>query len=161
MGRVGGPFQKITANHMPGFMPGQGQHPRVFNSAGVEIPREAYRGERFRTIPDAYRTMSHAQLNHYAVRTFPDYRAKKYRGTAANNDKKLHMNYWRERNRNEVRDVSAHAHLSATKALMAQWLADPVLARLNARCFEAYREILIKAVPLLTRGKRKDAQRGA
>lgn len=150
MARVGGPFYKITANHMPGFYPKRHQRPRIFNSAGVEIPKEAYGNERFRAIPDAYRTMSHAQLNHYAVRTFADYRAKKYRGTAANNDKKLHLNYWRERNRNEVRDVSAHAHLAAAKAQMAEWLKDPVLAKLDARCFEAYQEILVKAEPLLT-----------
>ncbi len=33
LARVGGPFFKITANHMPGFEPRDGQHPRVFNAA--------------------------------------------------------------------------------------------------------------------------------
>lgn len=141
--RAGRPFAKITANHMPVF--DDTWAPRIFNAAGTEIPREAYGGARFHAMPDAWRTMHHAQLNHYAVRTFADYRAKKYRGTAANNDKKLHMDYWRLRNRNEVRDTAIQRHVPATRALMTEWLKDPVLARLNARCFEAYAEILEKS----------------
>jgi hypothetical protein len=145
LARVGGPFFKITANHMPGFEPRDGQHPRIFNAGGAEIPSEAYGGERFRNIPAAWRSMQHAQLNHYAVRTFADYRAKKYRGTAANNDRKLTLDYWNARNRNEVRDTSIARHIPATKALMAKWLADPELVRRNRRCFEAYAEILKKS----------------
>jgi hypothetical protein len=145
LARNGGPFVKITANHMPGFEPKDGQHPRIFNAGGAEIPPEAYGGERFRTVPEAWRSMKHAQLNHYAVRTFADYRAKKYRGTAANNDKKLTLNYWNTRNRNEVRDTAIARHIPETKALMADWLRDPVLAACNRRCFEAYGEILKKS----------------
>jgi len=143
LARNGGPFLKITANHMPVFE--EGRPPRLFNSAGREIPPEAYGGKRSQYIPDAYRDMGCAQLNHYAVRTFADYRAKKYRGTAANNDAKLHMNYWRARNRNEVSDLSIERHVPATKALMAEWLKDPKLAQLNRRCFEAYAAILEKS----------------
>jgi hypothetical protein len=145
LARVGGPFFKITANHMPGFEPRDGQHPRIFNAGGAEIPPEAYGGERFRNIPAAWRSMQHAQLNHYAVRTFADYRAKKYRGTAANNDRKLTLDYWNARNRNEVRDLSIARHIPATKALMEEWLRDRELARRNRRCFEAYAEILRKS----------------
>ncbi|HEX4293970.1 MAG TPA: glycosyltransferase family 2 protein [Rhizomicrobium sp.] len=145
LARVGGPFFKITANHMPGFEPRDGQHPRIFNAGGMEIPPQAYGGERFRNIPAAWRSMQHAQLNHYAVRTFADYRAKKYRGTAANNDRKLTLDYWNARNRNEVRDTSIARHIPATKALMEEWLRDPELARRNRRCFEAYEEILKKS----------------
>jgi hypothetical protein len=143
LARSGGPFFKITANHMPGF--GPDQHPRIFNTGGMEIPREAYGGERFRRIPDAWRSMKHAQLNHYAVRTFADYRAKKYRGTAANNDRKLTLAYWHGRNRNDVRDTSIAPHIAGTKALMAEWLKDGALAACNRRCFEAYEEILKKS----------------
>ena len=71
--------------------------------------------------------MAFAQLNHYAVRTFTDYCAKKYRGTAADNDKKLTLAYWHKRNRNEVRDVAILRHADETKRLMNEWLADPVL----------------------------------
>lgn len=140
-------FEKVTANHMPAFA--EGAAPRLFNGGGIEIPPEAYGGTRSNRIPDAYRSMRHAQLNHYAVRTFADYRAKKHRGTAADNDRKLTLAYWHQRNRNEVRDTSAWRHLDETKRLMAEWLADPVLARLNRRCFEAYAQIVKKAENLL------------
>jgi hypothetical protein len=149
LARGGGPFFKITANHMPGFEPKDGQHPRIFNAGGREIPREAYGGERFARIPDAWRSMEFAQLNHYAVRTFADYRAKKYRGTAANNDRKLTLAYWHQRNRNDVRDATVLRHAEATRALMREWLADPELARRNRRCFEAYAAILEKSRDLL------------
>ena len=149
-------FQKITANHMPSFEPRFA--PRIFNGGGAEIPREAYGGERFRKMPHDWRSMACAQLNHYAVRTFADYRAKKYRGTAANNDKKLSLAYWNERNRNEVRDMSIAPHIPAVKNLMTELLEDPALARLNRRCFEAYEEILKKAEHLLRgENRRKDA----
>jgi hypothetical protein len=149
LGRVGGPFSKITSNHMPGFEPGEGQHPRIFNAGGREIAPEAYGGARFSKMPDAWRSMEYAQLNHYAVRTFADYRAKKYRGTAANNDRKLTLAYWHQRNRNDVQDLSALRHAAETRRLMADWLADPELARRNRRCFEAYAAILDKASGLL------------
>ena len=145
LARSGGPFFRITANHMPAFDPKREHYPRIFNGAGVEIPRDAYGSERFRTIPDGWRSMKYAQLNHYAVRTFADYRAKKYRGTAANNDKKLTLAYWHGRNRNDVHDGTIAPHIAGTKALMAEWLKDSALAACNRRCFEAYEEILKKS----------------
>lgn len=147
LARNGGPFIKITANHMPSFESKDGHHPRIFNCGGVEVASEG--GARFRTMPDAYRSMANAQLNHYAVRTFADYRAKKYRGTAANNDKKLTMEYWNTRNRNEEQDSAIARHIPAIKRLMNEWLDDPVLALCNRRCFEAYEAILQKSENLL------------
>src|SRR6185312_1098670 len=137
--RNGDVFDKITANHMPAFAPGK--HPRMFNAGAKEIPLES----RSNKIPDALRSMRYAQLNHYAVRTFADYRAKKHRGTPAGNDAKLTMAYWHQRNRNDVEDRAILRHVPAAKALMAEWLADPVLARLDRRCFEAYAEIVEKS----------------
>ena len=160
LARGGGPFFRITANHMPGFEPKDGQHPRIFNAGGAEIPPEAYGGERFRTIPTAWRSMVHAQLNHYAVRTFADYRAKKYRGAAANNDRKLTLDYWTARNRNEVHDTSIARHIAGTKALMQEWLGDPVLAARNRRCFEAYEEILKKSEGVFPSGSPLPHERG-
>lgn len=129
-------FEKVTANHMPAFAPGA--RPRLFNAGGEEIAIEA----RSNRIPDHVRSMRYAQLNHYAVRTLADYRAKKHRGTPANNDAKLSMAYFRHRNRNDVEDTTILAHAPSVKALMAEWLADPVLAKRNARCFEAYAAIV-------------------
>lgn len=149
LARTGGPFNRITANHMPSFTRSLGHHPRIFNGGGVEVPEGTYGGDRFRNMPEAFRSMKNAQLNHYAVRTLADYRAKKYRGTAANNDKKLNRAYWTDRNRNEVSDTTIAPYIPATRAQMAQWLADPVLAYLNQRCFEAYEEILKKSEHLL------------
>lgn len=149
LARNGGPFFKITANHMPAFDPLEGQRPRLFNAGGIEIPPGAYNHVRFNHMPDGFRSMRFAQLNHYAVRTFADYRAKKHRGTAANNDGKLQIGYFRARNRNEVTDTGIQAHLPATKAIMADWLRDPELAKRNRRCFDLYEEILKKSEHLL------------
>ncbi len=143
LARNNGVFDKITANHTPAFEPDSG--PRFFNCGGAEIAPEAYNHERFRMIPQAYRSMKNAQLNHYAVKTFADYRAKKYRGTPANNDRKLTLRYWRERNRNDMQDGEILRHAAATKRLMADWLRDPRLVACNRRCFEAYEEILRKS----------------
>ncbi len=145
LARNGGPFFKITANHMPGFEPKEGQNPRIFNCGGIEIPREAYGGERFRTIPGAWRSMAHARLNHYAIRTLADFRAKVRRGDAANKHDRFSRDYWRGRNRNDVEDTAIRRHIAETKKQMQAWLADPPLARLNRRCFEAYAQIVAKA----------------
>jgi hypothetical protein len=141
-------YERITANHMPHFA--EGFRPRVFNCGGTEIPDQAYDGQRFRVIPAQFHSMKFAQLNHYAVRTFPDYCAKKYRGTAANNDAKLTMAYWRRRNRNEEQDVGIHRHLPAVATLLGEWLRDPVLAQRNRRCYEAYEAILVKSAGIFT-----------
>ncbi|HVU22398.1 MAG TPA: glycosyltransferase family 2 protein [Rhizomicrobium sp.] len=138
-------FIKVTANHLPGFDPAQGWIPRIFNADGREIVPESFNRERFRHMPEAYRSMRHAQLNHYCVRTPADFQAKKYRGTAANNDAKLHRQFFDLRNRNDVEDKTILAHAPATKAVMAEWLSDPILAGRNRRCFEAYEGILRKA----------------
>lgn len=132
-------FDKVTANHMPSFA--AGARPKMFNAGGTEMVLPA----RSNRIPENFRDMRYAQLNHYAVRTFSDYRAKKYRGTAADNDKKLTMAYWKLRNRNDVEDKTILARLPETKAQMSEWLKDPELAKLNARCFEAYAAILEKS----------------
>jgi len=147
LGRNGAPFIKITANHMPGME--DDTRVRIFNGGGEEVPPPPTGTQRFRVMPEGSRSMVFAQLNHYAVRTFADYRAKKHRGTAADNDKKLTVDYWNQRNRNEVEDLTIAPHIPAVKALMAEWLEDPVLCARNRRCFEAYAEIVRKAQGLL------------
>jgi len=142
-------FEKVTANHLPGFDPAKGWLPRIFNGGGQEVPPDSFNGERFRQMPDAWRSMSHAQLNHYCIRTLADFRAKKHRGTAANNDKKLHRKFFDQRNRNDMQDLTIQRHLPGVKSLMAKWLSDPVLAARNRRCHEAYAEIVNASEALL------------
>lgn len=153
LARNTGIFSKITANHMPAFDEAAPRQPRVFNAGGKELPPESYGRARSNRVPDAYRSMRYAQVNHYAVRTLADYRAKKYRGTAAGNDHKLTMHYWRERNRNDVPDTHIQRHVPAVKRLMEEWLRDPVLAACNRRCFEAYEEILRKSATIFDRNQ--------
>lgn len=136
-------FSRITANHMPVFA--EGTRPRMFNGGAEEMTDLTERSSR---ISNAWRNMRSAQLNHYCVRTLADFRAKKYRGTAANNDAKLHRKFFDLRNRNDVEDTAILTHIPATKALMAEWLNDPVLAACNRRCFEAHKEILKKSETL-------------
>src|SRR3569832_2753123 len=100
-------------------------------------------------MPDAWRSMSHAQLTHYCNRTLADFRAKKHRGTAANNDKKLHRKFFDQRNRSAMQDLTLQRHLPGVKSLMAKWLSDPVLAARNRRCHEAYAEIVKASEALL------------
>jgi hypothetical protein len=135
-------FSRITANHMPVFAEDAATLPRMFNGGGEEIVGLT---ERATHIPDAARNMRYAQLNHYCVRTIADFRAKKHRGTAANNDRKLHRKFFDQRNRNDVEDRTIFRHIPQTKALMAEWLRDPALAARNRRCFEAYEDILKKS----------------
>lgn len=140
-------YENIVNNHFPLFDPKR--PPRIFNADGVEIPLSAYDDlTHYFNIPNAYRSMQNAQLNHYAVKSFDSYRAKVYRGEAARPYGKLHMGYWNARNKNDVQDTTILAHVPAVKAQVADWLKDPVLDARYKRCFEAYDEILRKTADL-------------
>jgi hypothetical protein len=136
-------LSNITKNHQPGF--NADRLPRIFNCAGMEVPPDVFGHERFLDMPNDYRSMKYAQLNHYAVKTFDYFRAKKMRGPAQRGFGKFHMGYWNKRNRNELRDTTILRDVPRVKALIEEWLQDPQLAASNKRCFEAYDDILKQA----------------
>ena len=139
-------FTDVVKNHLPIFE--EDNPPRIFNGGGVEVPPDAYRHKFFFNIPRRFRSMQNAQLNHYAIKSFDHYKAKVYRGEAAPPVAKLHMGYWNERNKNDVQDTAILREVPAVKALLAEWLKDPELDKLNKRCFEAFDAILKKTAEL-------------
>jgi hypothetical protein len=134
-------FSDTLRNHLPRIA--EGAAVKFFNAGGVELP--ASFGTKGRWLIKPYQSMKHAQLNHYAVKTFDYYRAKKARGDAKENRGKFNMTYWKLLNRNEREDKTILAHVPAVKALVAEWLRDAELSRCNDRCFEAYGAILRRA----------------
>ncbi len=143
LARNNGRLGRITTGHMADFR--SGLAPRIFNSAGQEIPADAYGGERFRRMPEGFRSFRFAQLNHYCVRTFADFCAKRDRGDATGAHEKLDVTYWRSRNRNEQVDTGIVGHAAGVQALIGEWLQDPQLAACNRACFDAYARIRRRA----------------
>lgn len=98
---------------------------------GSGQPMEDY--FRFRGWRSIRRTLGYdwAQLNHYAVKSVDSYAIRKFRGNVNNKKDKYNADYWALQDRNEVRDDKILRHAARRGDIMAQLLADPVLARLH------------------------------
>ena len=77
-----------------------------------------------------------AQLNHYPLGAMESYVLKAHRGRAVHGDDRLGMDYWVERNWNEVEDRSIERTGSARAAALAALMGDPQLARLHGQAVE-------------------------
>ena len=150
-------FTHILRTHLPAFNPAN--RPRIFNCGAEEL--RAPFGEKGRWLGKANWNMKYAQINHYALKTFDYFRAKKYRGAVDILTDKFHMGLWQSNNRNDEKDLTIQRHVPAVKAVIAEWLTDPILDARNRRCFEAFDAILrktehIEIEPAPPRNRAKD-----
>lgn len=97
-----------------------------------------------RALPDQFRTrqlfspygrvnFGLVQLNHYALGAMESFVLKADRGRAVHSDQMLDVDYWVERNFTQARDTSIARMADASAPILAGYLADPVLADLQAR----------------------------
>lgn len=75
----------------------------------------------------------HAQLNHYPLGAMESYVIKADRGRVNHSDLPLGLDYWVERNFNVEEDRSISRYAAARDALVADWLQDEKLAKLQER----------------------------
>jgi hypothetical protein len=99
---------------------------RWFDSAGRPLPGGPPRI--FSALGQPHYTL--AQLNHYALGSMEGYLVKADRGRANRDASGFDLGYWVDRNLCDAEDRSIHALDS--RALRAELMADPVLARLHA-----------------------------
>ena len=83
-----------------------------------------------------------AQVNHYAVRSWPEYQAKARRGSGIY-DERHNQEYWKLYNQNEVRDLSIRRHLPALQETVAEALRSPGVHLQHTRATEFARTLFV------------------
>ncbi|MCX7560665.1 glycosyltransferase family 2 protein [Sulfitobacter sp. F26204] len=76
---------------------------------------------------------THAQLNHYALRSMDSFLVKRARGRANHSHHVLGKKYWEKFNLNDEVDTSISRYAAASGKLAAELKSDPILADLHKR----------------------------
>lgn len=84
-----------------------------------------------------------AQLNHYSVRSAKGFLAKTQRGLPNRAHKPVGLEYWVDRNFNQMEDVTILRHLPRLEAVLQKLKDDPVLGRLHEAAL-AHHQALIE-----------------
>lgn len=79
---------------------------------------------------------THAQVNHYALRSMESFLIKRARGRANHSHHILGQEYWDKFNRNDETDRSIERYASQVSEIITQFMRDPELAELHARGIE-------------------------
>lgn len=79
---------------------------------------------------------THAQVNHYALRSMDSFLIKRARGRANHSHHVLGQEYWDRFNLNDETDTSISRYSKRSHALAAELKSDPVLADLHARAVD-------------------------
>lgn len=82
---------------------------------------------------------THAQVNHYALRSMESFLIKRARGRANHSHHVLGKEYWEKFNLNDEPDTSIDRYKDATGALAAELKSDPMLSELHAQAVEWHR----------------------
>ncbi len=104
------------------------------NGSGVRMPDEFSLSGWRSTKPTLGYAL--AELNHYAVKSYEAYLLRRVRGNVNNKEDKYNAAYFALFDRNEIEATTALQHAPATKAKMAEILADPRMADLQAKAME-------------------------
>ena len=91
-------------------------------------------------VPLVHSTFQWAQINHYAVRSRPEYEAKARRGSGIYDDRHT-QEYWKLYNLNAIQDFSIQRHLPTLSQKIAEALSDPNVHIAQTRALEAAREM--------------------
>jgi hypothetical protein len=79
---------------------------------------------------------THAQVNHYALRSMESFMIKRARGRANHSSHVLGMEYWGKFNLNDEKDTSIDRYKKATNKLVKELKADKVLGELHEKGVE-------------------------
>ena len=103
------------------------------NGSGKPMPADFVRAGWRSTRP----TLGYglAEMNHYAVKSREAYLLRRLRGNVNLKENKYDAAYFALFDRNEERHEAALRLVPETRRLMADWLADPVLARLQDEAY--------------------------
>lgn len=82
---------------------------------------------------------THAQVNHYALRSMESFLIKRARGRANHSHHVLGREYWDKFNLNDEADTSIMRYSARVSALLEELKRDPQLAELHARGVEWHR----------------------
>src|SRR5690606_15530399 len=80
------------------------------------------------------------RINHYAIKALDRLAVKRLRGNGLGPASRFGFSYLRRFNRNEEEDSTILRWLAPTRALMAEALADPAVARAHADCTALFAE---------------------
>jgi len=121
-----------------------------FQRMGLHAPvsLEEHVGDTKRVLPggadyvvDGARTenpplFTHAQVNHYALRSMESFLIKRARGRANHSSHVLGMDYWNKFNLNDEKDKSIDRYKTANRKLVKELKADKVLGELHKKAVE-------------------------
>lgn len=79
---------------------------------------------------------THAQVNHYALRSIDSFLIKRARGRANHSHHILGMEYWNKFNLNDEADTSIERYSPAASKLASELKADPVLQELHQKAVD-------------------------
>jgi len=79
---------------------------------------------------------THAQVNHYALRSMDSFLVKRARGRANHSHHVLGMEYWERFNLNDEKDSSIDRYKTKVTKLAKELKSDPVLKDLHARAVD-------------------------
>lgn len=119
----------------------------VRNTAGVELPGQSLSrpgAMRLKGIARRQVTWANARVNHYAIRSLDSFLLKNLRGDgmALTHAKYLRgSEFWRFAERNEAEETAILRLLPAVEQGLATLRADPVLAALETRAFQAFTDL--------------------
>lgn len=82
---------------------------------------------------------THAQVNHYALRSMESFLIKRARGRANHSHHVLGLDYWSRFNLNDEKDTSIERYAAESHKLAGELKADPKLADLHAKAVEWHR----------------------
>ena len=80
-----------------------------------------------------------ATLNHYILRSAESFLVKRQRGRINHVDQDQGLAYWAERNYRSETDTAIHAQIPAARAVLANLMGDPLIARLHAEAVDWHR----------------------
>lgn len=106
------------------------QDARWFDGSGRALGQDMHTGRVFSDYTQDNHKL--VQLNHYPLGAMESYVLKSNRGRAVHSTDALGLDYWVERNLNQVEDTSAVALWNRAAPLRAALAQDPVLAGLHA-----------------------------
>lgn len=124
-------FQRMGL-HAPVSLPEHLSDTRRVLPGGAEY---VINGERTANPP----LFTHAQVNHYALRSLDSFLIKRARGRANHSHHVLGLEYWNRFNLNGEPDRSIERYAAASGALAAELKADPKLGALHAQAVEWHR----------------------
>jgi len=132
-------YQAPLLPHGPGYATDEAVAAiRPVDGGGHALPERYARSDGFlqREADEVDWTL--AQVNHYNTRSWEDYLAKHARGGGQGPWRWDRDGNWPVFDRNEEEELSIRRFLPATDTLVAEWLADPVVAGAHARCLRLY-----------------------